>query len=86
MAKWLIPHLKGQTESLPDGSKVVNGFVETNDDHEPKVSKILREYYGAVKAEPTESATAQASMTASAPAPGTVSPVPGAADPVKASK
>ena len=91
MTKWLIPHLKGKTESLPDGSKVVNGFVETIDDHEPKVSKILREYYGAVKFEETAPAAsasaAPATMTAAAaPAPGANSPAPGAADLVKASK
>ena len=88
MAKWIIPHLKGKTESLPDGSKVVNGFVETNDDREPKASKIIREYYGAVKVEetvPAASAPAPASPAA-ASAPGANSPAPGAADLTKAIK
>lgn len=51
MAKWVIPHFKGKTEVLPDGSKIVDGVVETDDAKEPKASKIIREYYGAVKFE-----------------------------------
>lgn len=88
MAKWLLQHLNGKTEVLPDGSKVVNGIVETNDNNEPKASKIIREYYGAVKVEetaPAVSAPAPASPAA-ASAPGANSPAPGAADLVKASK
>lgn len=88
MAKWLLQHLNGKTEALPDGSKVVNGIVETNDNNEPKASKIIREYYGAVKFEetaPAASAPAPASPAA-ASAPGANSPAPGAADLVKASK
>ena len=88
MAKWLLQHLKGKTEVLPDGSKVVDGIVETNDNNEPKVSKIIREYYGAVKFEetaPAASAPAPASPAA-ASAPGANSPAPGAADQVKAGK
>ena len=91
MAKWLLQHLKGKTEVLPDGSKVVDGIVETNDNNEPKVSKIIREYYGAVKFEETAPAAsasaAPVTMTAgAAPAPGANSPAPGAADQVKAGK
>ena len=86
--KWVIPHLEGKTEILPDGSKAVDGIVETNDDREPKASKIIREYYGAVKVEetvPAASAPAPASPAA-ASAPGANSPVPGAADLTKAIK
>ena len=88
MAKWLLQHLNGKTEVLPDGSKVVNGIVETNDNNEPKASKIIREYYGAVKFEetaPAASAPAPASPAA-ASAPGANSPAPGAADLTKAIK
>ena len=88
MAKWLLQHLNGKTEVLPDGSKVVNGIVETNDNNEPKASKIIREYYGAVKVEetaPAASAPAPASPAA-ASAPGANSPAPGEADLTKAIK
>ena len=88
MAKWLLTHFKGKTEVLPDGSKVVDGIVETNDDREPKASKIIREYYGAVKVEetaPAASAPAPASPAA-ASAPGANLPAPGAADLTKAGK
>lgn len=48
MAKWTMPHRKGMSKTFPDGSVMIDGIIETDDAKEPKISHIIRTYYGAV--------------------------------------